>query len=142
MNTTFLPSLLKEDEAITKQLRPYIGLIERQKKIQELIKDYQNGDSDEIPFKEESHRESSHTDFPREYDRELTQKQKIYVALFKIGSGYVNDVANSLVKIAPNDYEFSVAKTIAGDKLSFLYTKGIISADQVGRKKKYKIKSV
>ncbi len=71
-----------------------------------------------------------------EYSNDLTIPNKIYIALSKIESGTIHDVAESLVKLEPT-YPKDKALKDARNYLSKFYKKGRIGAKQAGKGRRY-----
>lgn len=78
--------------------------------------------------------------FPIEYDKGLIQKQKVYIALYQLGSGYSKDIANRLRELDPVEFAGERATKVAKEKSSDLYLSGVFGAQKHGRKHKYYIK--
>ena len=76
---------------------------------------------------------------PLEFDKYLTQDQKVYFALRNIEVGFVEDVAKELVKL-DNAYDIESAKNLATQKLSKLKGENKIDFIKMGVKYKYMIK--
>lgn len=77
--------------------------------------------------------------YPTNYDKELSLKQKVYVALYRIHKGFADDIAVSLHQL-DNDITLEKAKYLSTGIASDLFRKKVIGAERFGKKYRYFIK--
>ncbi|RYE43195.1 MAG: hypothetical protein EOP48_23040 [Sphingobacteriales bacterium] len=75
-------------------------------------------------------------DIPSEYSPTLIWDQRVLVVLKMLGSAYADDVKRKILELQPEVSE-ARADSVATNKLSQLYKKGVIKAETTGKKYKY-----